>query len=297
MADVARVVRTSFWTSKLAMEVFSAEDMYFMLYLMTNPHTTQLGIYPISKKYMALEFKHSIESIESILDRFENKYELIKYSKATNEVAIKNYLESSIIKGGKPVEDCLIKEIKAVKDKSLLDFVYQYISKCEELNDTVKDILHLLNQNSNTNNYSNTNNKETNDNDNERIVVTDSSNTKKSLCQLSNIHKDVIAYLNQKAGTFYRYTTRSTQEFIRARQNEGFTLQDFYDVIDIKCLQWKDNTKMSRYLRPETLFNPQKFEGYLNEAKKQKFTTADVNASNTPPDSDYDENGVRIRSR
>ena len=299
MADVARVVRTSFWTSKLAMEVFSAEDMYFMLYLMTNPHTTQLGIYPISKKYMALEFKHSIESIESILDRFENKYELIKYSKATNEVAIKNYLESSIIKGGKPVEDCLIKEIKAVKDKSLLDFVYQYISKCEELNDTVKNILPLLNQNSNTNNYSNTNNKETNDNDNdnERIVVTDSSNTQKSLCQLPNIHKDVISYLNQKAGTFYRYTTKSTQEFIRARQKEGFTLQDFYDVIDIKCLQWKDNTKMSMYLRPETLFNSRKFEGYLNEAKKQKFATADVNASNTPADSDYDENGVRIRSR
>lgn len=79
------------------------------------------------------------------------------------------------------------------------------------------------------------------------------------------IYKDVIDYLNKKANTKYRHTTPATQRHIKARQNEGFTLQDFYAVIDVKCSQWLNDKNMSKYLRPETLFNSEKFESYLNE--------------------------------
>ena len=43
---------------------------------------------------------------------------------------------------------------------------------------------------------------------------------------------------------------------------EGFTEQDFYDVIDNKVYEWGDNEKMRIYLRPTTLFGT-KFESYL----------------------------------
>ena len=46
---IKRVVDTSFWTDDKVLE-FTPEDRYFMLYLLTNPHTTQLGIYSISPK-------------------------------------------------------------------------------------------------------------------------------------------------------------------------------------------------------------------------------------------------------
>ncbi len=73
----------------------------------------------------------------------------------------------------------------------------------------------------------------------------------------------VIKYLNDKAGTNYRDTTKKTQSLINARIKEGFTSEDFKKVIDIKTTEWK-KTDMEKYLRPETLFGT-KFEGYLNQ--------------------------------
>ena len=50
---VKRVIDVSFWTDDKVVEHFSPEDKYFMLYILTNPHTTQLGIYPLSTKMAA----------------------------------------------------------------------------------------------------------------------------------------------------------------------------------------------------------------------------------------------------
>lgn len=81
----------------------------------------------------------------------------------------------------------------------------------------------------------------------------------------------VIPYLNKKARTNYRTKTDSTRRYIQARLNEGFTLDDFYKVIDKKVEEWQ-GTPMEKYLRPETLFGT-KFESYLNariNSKKEK---------------------------
>ena len=86
-------------------------------------------------------------------------------------------------------------------------------------------------------------------------------------------YQEVIEYLNLKANTSYRFTTKKTKNLIHARFNEGFTLDDFKKVIDIKCSEWM-NTTMNQYLRPETLFGP-KFEGYLNQ-KPKPMTNAQV---------------------
>lgn len=72
----------------------------------------------------------------------------------------------------------------------------------------------------------------------------------------------IVDYLNEKAGTHYRAASKATARHIEARLNEGFTLQDFFAVIDKKVAEWKGG-EMERYLRPETLFGT-KFEGYLN---------------------------------
>ena len=82
-------------------------------------------------------------------------------------------------------------------------------------------------------------------------------------------NKEIVDYLNQKANTRYKHTTKATQRFIRARFNEGFTLEDFFSVIDNKSKEWKTDAKMVKFLRPETLFGT-KFESYLQEAKPEK---------------------------
>jgi uncharacterized phage protein (TIGR02220 family) len=76
-------------------------------------------------------------------------------------------------------------------------------------------------------------------------------------------YQEIINYLNLKAKTNYKYTTKKTKDCIKARINEGFTLEDFKLVIDNKANEWL-GTNMEQYLRPETLFG-NKFEGYLNQ--------------------------------
>lgn len=87
----------------------------------------------------------------------------------------------------------------------------------------------------------------------------------------SVLTKNVINYLNEKANKNYKSSTAKTKALINARAREGFELEDFKKVIDIKTREWK-GSDMERYLRPETLFGT-KFEGYLNESMIVKKNT------------------------
>ena len=82
-------------------------------------------------------------------------------------------------------------------------------------------------------------------------------------------HKELwipIAYLNQVANKRYKFVDK-TKRLLLARFKEGYTLEDFKQVIDIKTAEWKDSPEFSKYLRPETLFGS-KFDGYLNQKSK-----------------------------
>lgn len=76
-------------------------------------------------------------------------------------------------------------------------------------------------------------------------------------------YKEIIDYLNEKAGKQFKHNTGKSKRCIEARWNEDFRLDDFKKVIDIKTSEWL-GTSQEKYLRPETLFGT-KFEGYLNQ--------------------------------
>ena len=106
------------------------------------------------------------------------------------------------------------------------------------------------------------------DNDNEDDNENDNDNTDNvPLPQVESRpaypYEDIIDYLNQKAGTHFRHSSADTKKHIKARFNDGFTLEDFKTVIDKKSKEWK-GTDMEKFLRPATLFGT-KFEGYLNQ--------------------------------
>lgn len=92
-------------------------------------------------------------------------------------------------------------------------------------------------------------------------------NNKNRILNINNIYiveiKEIIDYLNERAGTNYKTTTQKTRDIIKARLNEKFTVEDFKVVIDKKVSDWK-GTEWEKFLRPETLFS-NKFEGYLNQ--------------------------------
>lgn len=88
-----------------------------------------------------------------------------------------------------------------------------------------------------------------------------------------NIYKEkteeIVKYLNEQTNSSYKPTTQATLSAISARLKEGFSVDDFKLVIDRKAKDWMNDSHMSKYLRPQTLFSP-KFEGYLQEAKRKK---------------------------
>ena len=81
----------------------------------------------------------------------------------------------------------------------------------------------------------------------------------------SDVYEEIIKYLNEKTGSHFKPTSKSTQRLINGRLSENYTIEDFKYVIDVKTNEWKDNTKMSKYLTPDTLFNASKFEKYRNQ--------------------------------
>lgn len=89
------------------------------------------------------------------------------------------------------------------------------------------------------------------------------------------LYSEIVSYLNKKAGTKYRPSTPKTQALIRARESEGFSLDDFKIVIDKKCAEWIGDERMEQYLRPETLFGT-KFEAYLNAKPSKRQTDTGI---------------------
>ena len=91
---------------------------------------------------------------------------------------------------------------------------------------------------------------------------------KEEKCEIPYV--EIIDYLNLKTKSHYKYNTNKTRGCIKARWNEGFTLEDFKKVIDNKSKEWLGDPKYENYLRPETLFG-NKFEGYLNSKSTRRY--------------------------
>lgn len=92
---------------------------------------------------------------------------------------------------------------------------------------------------------------------------------KKGMVDLG-VHKQIIEYLNARAGKRFSHKSAANQKLINGRIAEGRTVEDFFYVIDIKCSHWLKDEKMNDYLRPSTLFSQKNFENYLNQSPKQE---------------------------
>lgn len=163
--------------------------------------------------------------------------------------------------------------IKTLAEKSRLhrDTVFKSLKKLEEEN-----LIHITRTDGKTNHYyllEPTSAKiPTSWNEGQQLVgIKDTNNTyfnntNKTLCATPE-QKEIIAYLNERLGNKpprgFKDTNQQTLKLLNARLKD-YTKGDVIAVIDIKCEQWIDSS-MSKYLRPITLFNTNKFESYVNE--------------------------------
>lgn len=77
---------------------------------------------------------------------------------------------------------------------------------------------------------------------------------------------EVLDYLNLKTGHKYG-PAEAAVKLITDRFAEGYSLEDLKAVVNLKTLHWINDSKMAQYLRPSTLFNAEKFAGYIGQAR------------------------------
>jgi uncharacterized phage protein (TIGR02220 family) len=82
--------------------------------------------------------------------------------------------------------------------------------------------------------------------------------------KLVSIADKLIDYFNKLTESSYKHSDTARGPIV-ARLNDGFTGDQCAAVIHKKYHQWKDDPKMCQFIRISTLFQPTKFEGYLNE--------------------------------
>lgn len=250
---IYRNVQLSFWTDNKVEDEFTPEDKYFYLYLLTNPQTNICGCYEVSYTQLTNQTGYNKDTVNRLIDRFENIHKIIKFNKSTKEMLILNWYKYNWSKS----EDTL----KGVEK------VANHI-KCDEYRKYIFDVIKSIRNKTPIRGPIDPVQASVSDTDTViNNIYTKDDNT-------LNTIKEIINYFNDKCNTNYKYGTKSTQKHISARLNEGFTFDDFKIVIDKMFDEWH-GTDMEKYLRPETLFAG-KFEGYLNrKAGKKNNSTFD----------------------
>lgn len=236
-----RSVQVSFWQDAFVLDL-TPEEKYFYIYLMTNSKANQIGIYELPKRIIETETGYNRETVEKLLNRFV-EYDKIIYNEPTKEVMLINWSKhnwNNSPKVTKRVED----ELKEVK-------FFPFVEKYAKTVDTIER---------NTVSIQYPNSMDIREKRKEKREKEKEKEKEKEIIPF----QEIIRYLNQKAETNFRASSKKTQQLINARWNEKFVVEDFKTVIDKKTAQWLSDEKMSAYLRPETLFGA-KFESYLNE--------------------------------
>jgi hypothetical protein len=222
-----RYVHVSFWTDPIVLEM-TPEEKFFFLYILTNPYTTQSGIYEISKKVMAFETGYNLETIEKLLERFEKKGRIL-YDHETNELYIKNWIKHNWSNSPKVIK-AFIEDLQNVKSTRILQAFLNSIS------DDIKAVLieygYSIDTLSIEYGYLNAN-KNKNKNKNKNIYIEDSSNkldadaSVESKDSTTNTAQDTVPY--QKIVDLYHELTslprvvklsETRKKYIRARWKE-----------------------------------------------------------------------------
>ena len=125
-----RQLHTTFWNDSLILDL-TPEQKYFYIYLLTNPNTTQCGIYEISIKQISYHTGYNIDTINNLLELFENLKKIV-YSKETNEIVLVNFLKFNASESPS-IRKCIEKDLKAVKNKDLIEYIhcdYRVYAEC-----------------------------------------------------------------------------------------------------------------------------------------------------------------------
>ncbi|WP_231272850.1 replication protein [Clostridium botulinum] len=133
-----RQLHTNFWNDGFVLDL-TPEEKYFYLYLMTNPNTTQCGIYELSKRIIETQTGYNRDTVDKLLIRFM-EYEKINYCNESKEIMITNWMKYNRPTSCNAIK-CVNGELKNLKCKEYLNHVY---NQCKKLHLNIKSIFNGL---------------------------------------------------------------------------------------------------------------------------------------------------------
>ena len=119
---IYRTVHTTFWTDSKVLDDFTPEDKFFMLYLLTNPHTNITGCYEISLKQIARDTGWNDETVINLIKRFREIHKVIDYDFDTKEVLVINWCKYNWTKSEKLMKSVEL-VMKHIKNPLFREFV------------------------------------------------------------------------------------------------------------------------------------------------------------------------------
>lgn len=125
---IYRNIHISFWEDSKVLDDMDIEDRYFMLYLLTNPHSNQIGCFEISKRQIINETGFDKKKVDELLEKFEKELQIIIYSTSTKELFIKNWYKYNWSNSPK-VMACVKKEFLNIKSPILKEELEKMFKK------------------------------------------------------------------------------------------------------------------------------------------------------------------------
>lgn len=125
---IYRNVQLSFWTDSKISDSFTPEDRFFYLYLITNPQSNICGCYEISYAQFTNQTGYNKDTINHLIERFENVHKVIRFCKDTKEILLLNWYKYNWNKSEKTLAG-VENVAKYIKTPEFRDYVF-YVIDC-----------------------------------------------------------------------------------------------------------------------------------------------------------------------
>lgn len=254
----------------------SADAQRLFFYILTCPHSNIIGLYVLKPGYACEDLRCTGKDFERTLKALTDAL-FVSYDGSTGVIYIRNFLKHNPLTNPNQIKGARKIFSQLPKSPLLLTFSQVHTSLTEGLTEGLNEGL----QKDFTNpSYTVSGSESVSEPETGPVSGTETDASDR-VVPFAEIIKD----LNEKTGKNYYASSKQTREMIRALWKQGYRLKDFQAVHENMAAKWKNDPKMNQYLRPVTLYQGSKFEGYRN---------AEIFASDTGKVSTLTERNLQV---
>lgn len=131
-----RMIDTDLWKDESVMADFTAEDRYFWLYLLTNPHNNMCGVLKDTPTLFARDMGYHKDTIVNLIYRFNAVHNMIYCDAETKEIMVLNWYKYNWNKSPKIIA-IIERELATIKSTEIKRLLRERMELVQGLRDTL----------------------------------------------------------------------------------------------------------------------------------------------------------------